>query len=152
MIKIQVFLSLADVPRGTLMKSVVFTIILASSYFISLTGCKKEIDHGAYLKDPNYQKALSELASAEKELKTIEDLFLDAKKKYFDAKSSLADTYDLAENYYIYKEKLEQARSKYLYYNYKIKYERFSAQERYLRSTGLQAGLDSPSQQIDKDK
>jgi len=116
------------------MKSFVFTTILASQILLVATGCKKEIDPNAYMSDPNLQRLLSESNEAERELKVIEDLFLDAQKKYLDAKSIFADNYDLAETYYLLNEKLEMARRKSLYYRYRLKYEKFAAQERYLKN------------------
>lgn len=113
--------------------NILFLLIITSLF---VTGCKTEIEANAYLSDPTVQFLSTKAASSEAELKSAESSLLDAQTKYFAAKSTLKETSDLRDTYYIYLDKLTVAQRRYSYYQYRLKYEKLAAQERYLRSFG----------------
>jgi uncharacterized lipoprotein NlpE involved in copper resistance len=113
------------------MKKAVLAVLLLN---LTISGCNKktETDPNPVWSDPTVTELSKKLSESEKELKNIEKSFLEAQKRYYDAKATFSDTSDLKISYYAQKEKLDIARRDYFYYKYKLKYEKLTAQKRYL--------------------
>jgi hypothetical protein len=117
------------------MKKVNLTLLALFFLFTTLIlGCKQDIDENAYLLDPEFKKVATKFSLAEAELKSTEATFLDAQKKYLEARKNLSETSDTRDTYYTFFQRLDLARKNHTYYAYRFKYEKIAAQERYLRS------------------